>query len=243
MAANTIEQLMERIARLETMTLLPGPRVPGDLTGRIWKTRGPTQIVWRRDGSWHLGIMSGRWRKSSAYWELNNMRLQRVSRRSHKDFGTFIVKSFRAGNEDVFLVPGRNVWTGSLAGAQSRVDWLVAATDHQHVCSPETCPGWEAIQQPEPLAVQDRATVAACFFAFKSAFEGGRDYSAHLESLQREYYGRSFELVDGFENEQDKRAALRRIGGILRQEIGPPTWREAEATDWAAIDRYLAESN
>jgi hypothetical protein len=36
-APNTIEQLMERIARLETMTLLPGPRVPGDLTGRIWK--------------------------------------------------------------------------------------------------------------------------------------------------------------------------------------------------------------
>src|ERR1700736_3173719 len=138
MAANTIEELMERIARLEKMTLLPGPRVPGDLTGRIWKTRGPTQIVWRRDGSWHLGIMSGRWRKSSAYWELNNMRLQRVSRRSHKDFGTFIVKFFRAGNEDVFLVPGRNVWTGSLAGAQSRVGCVVAATDHQHVCSPET---------------------------------------------------------------------------------------------------------
>jgi hypothetical protein len=37
MAANTIEQLMERIARLETMTLLPDPRVPDDLTGRIWK--------------------------------------------------------------------------------------------------------------------------------------------------------------------------------------------------------------
>jgi hypothetical protein len=37
MAVNTIEQLMERIARLETMTLLPGPHEPGDLTGRIWK--------------------------------------------------------------------------------------------------------------------------------------------------------------------------------------------------------------
>jgi hypothetical protein len=37
MAANpTIEQVMERMARLETMLLVPGPRDPGDLAGRLW---------------------------------------------------------------------------------------------------------------------------------------------------------------------------------------------------------------
>jgi hypothetical protein len=66
--------------------------------------------------------------------------------------------------------------------------------------------------------------VTACFLQFADAFRAGADQNHSLESLQREYYGRSFALVDAFDDEADQQTAFARLEAELRDEIEAFYW-------------------
>jgi hypothetical protein len=143
----------------------------------------------------------------------------RVARRAHKGaLVTVIIKKIETDGGDVFLCTAPPVWKGTLEAAKSEADQLFATSGH--VCGVH-CGAWENIAQPEPLSELAQGIVWVCFSAFAREFRAGRTYSNYLKALQSEYYGREHELVDKFEDQPDKAAALTVIEEAIKVEVDP----------------------
>ena len=144
------------------------------------------------------------------------MRKHRIAKRWHPRYGWIVITRHDAGRGDVYWSVDPFAWRGSLQAAKNDVDSQLPAADGASA--------WEEIQQPEVLSEGVKRTVAACFLQFADDFRSGADHTHSLESLQREYYGRSFVLVDAFDEEADQQAAFARLDAELRNEIEAFYW-------------------